>query len=598
MKTHRFKTAVLMCFAFAGAASAADAHARLLTLDPVDLTVIVLYFAAVLGIGFYLKKFTRTGEEFFMAGRKMTAWIAGLSFISANLSSLETMGWSAMSYQYGMLAAHAYLIGAIPAILFLAVFMMPFYYICKTHSVPGYLKLRFGEASRSLAGISFTVMTILVCGVNMFAMAKVMQLILGWNIHFSIWVSSITVAVYVSLGGLLSAVFNEVLQFFLIWLGILLIPILGIIEAGGWTNMIAAINAAHPGQNFTSLWSNLGSPADNPIGLHWTGMVFGLGLAISFGYWCTDFLQVQRVMAAKNLRAAQNGTVIGAVLKMAVPIIVTVPGLLGLAVLTQKAGITLVPESVAQATGGHSYNEVLPLMMSRYLGPGLLGLGITAMIAGFMSGMAGNVSAFATVWTYDVYRPLIRKNAPDSHYVSMGRWCSVIGVFIAIGTAYAAMWFSNILVYLQVLVGFFIVPLFGVVILGMTWKRATPAAGFWGFLAGILAAIGQWIYIHLHSGGFDPVRLNPVHVEKIAFTPLAMDFAVNLYSSLWSLLTCLFVTVAVSAFTRPKPESELTNLVMGLTRLPNEGPCPWYRKPGIWAAVVLAVLIGVNILFW
>lgn len=598
MKTNRLRLSALIVLASAGSASAAEAPSRLLTLDPVDLAVIILYFAAVLGIGFYLKKYTATGEDFFMAGRKMTAWIAGLSFISANLSSLETMGWSAMAYQYGMLGAHAYLIGAIPAILFLAVFMMPFYYICRTHSVPGYLKLRFGEASRSLAGISFTVMTVLVCGVNMFAMAKVMQLILGWNIHFSIWVSSITVAVYVSLGGLLSAVFNEVLQFFLIWLGILLIPILGIIEAGGWTNMIAAINAAHPGQNFTSLWSNLGSPADNPIGLHWTGMVFGLGLAISFGYWCTDFLQVQRVMAAKNLRAAQNGTVIGAVLKMAVPIIVTIPGLLGLAILTQKAGITLVPESAAQASGGHSYNEVLPLMMSRYLGPGLLGLGITAMIAGFMSGMAGNVSAFATVWTYDVYQPLIRKNAPDSHYVSMGRWCSVIGVFIAIGTAYAAMWFSNILVYLQVLVGFFIVPLFGVVILGMTWKRATPAAGFWGFLAGILAAVGQWIYIHLHSGGFDPVLLNPAHVEKIAFTPLAMDFAVNLYSSLWALLFCVAVTVVVSLFTRPKPASELKNLVMGLTRLPDEGPCPWYRKPGFWAAVVLAVLIGVNILFW
>src|SRR5512136_2715964 len=237
---------------------AAANPARLLALKPVDLLIVVIYFAVVILIGFYLKEYASTGEDFFMAGRKMTAWIAGLSFISANLSSLETMGWSAMAYQYGMLAAHAYLIGAIPAILFLAIVMMPFYYICKTHSVPGYLKLRFGEPSRSLAGISFTVMTVLVCGVNMFAMAKVMQLILGWNIHFSIWVSSITVAIYVALGGLLSAVFNEVLQFFLIWLGTLLIPVLGIIEAGGWSKMIASINAAHPGQNFTSLWANLG----------------------------------------------------------------------------------------------------------------------------------------------------------------------------------------------------------------------------------------------------------------------------------------------------------------------------------------------------
>jgi SSS family solute:Na+ symporter len=560
---------------------------RLLSLSLVDLVIIVVYFVVVLAIGFYLKRYTSTGEDFFMAGRKMTAWIAGLSFISANLSSLETMGWSAMSYQYGMLGAHAYLIGAIPAILFLAVVMMPFYYICRTHSVPGYLKLRYGESSRALAGISFTFMTVLVCGVNMFAMAKVMQIILGWNIHFSIWVSSITVAVYVALGGLLSAVFNEVIQFFLIWLGSLLIPILGLIEAGGWKNMMASINAQHPGQNFTSLWANLGSAADNPMGMHWTGMVFGLGLAISFGYWCTDFLQVQRVMAAKNLRAAQNGTIIGAALKMMVPLIVT-----------QKSGITLVPESVAQATGGHSYNEVLPLMMARYLGPGLLGLGVTSMIAGFMSGMAGNVSAFATVWTYDVYRPLLNRRAGDSHYVSMGRWCSIIGVFIAIATAYAAMLFSNILVYLQVLVMFFIVPLFGTVVLGMLWKRATPAAGFWGFLSGIIASITMFIYVHVFPNHFDATALNPDHVKYIALSPLAKDMAVNMYGGLWSLLVCVIMTLAVSLFTRPKPDSQLANLVYGLTPLHKEGPSSWYENPKFWAAVVAAVLVVVNIIFW
>jgi SSS family solute:Na+ symporter len=576
----------------------AASPSRLLSLSVVDVFIIVIYFVVVLAIGFYLKKYTSTGEDFFMAGRKMTAWIAGLSFISANLSSLETMGWSAMSYQYGMLGAHAYLIGAIPAILFLAVVMMPFYYICKTHSVPGYLRLRYGESSRALAGISFTLMTVLVCGVNMFAMAKVMQIILGWNIHFSIWVSSITVAVYVALGGLLSAVFNEVIQFFLIWLGSLLIPVLGLIEAGGWKNMMASINAQHPGQNFTSLWANLGSAADNPMGMHWTGMVFGLGLAISFGYWCTDFLQVQRVMAAKDLRAAQNGTIIGAALKMMVPLIVTIPGLLGLAVLTQKSGITLVPESVAQATGGHSYNEVLPLMMARYLGPGLLGLGVTSMIAGFMSGMAGNVSAFATVWTYDVYRPLLNRQASDSHYVSMGRWCSIIGVFIAIATAYAAMLFSNILVYLQVLVMFFIVPLFGTVVLGMLWKRASPAAGFWGFLCGIVSSIAMFLYVHAFPDRFDATALNPEHVKYIALSPLAKDMAVNMYGGLWSLLVCVIVTVGVSLLTRPKPESELANLVYGLTPLAKGGPCPWYESPKFWAAIVGIVLVVVNIIFW
>jgi len=313
-------------------AVAEPAEKSLLTLAPVDLVIIVLYFAFCLGIGFYLKRYATTGEDFFMAGRKMTAWIAGLSFISANLSSLETMGWSAMAYQYGMLGAHAYLIGAIPAILFLAVVMMPFYYICKTHSVPGYLKLRYGEGPRALAGISFTFMTVMVSGASMFAMAKILHLLLGWDMNISIWVSSITVAIYVALGGLLSAVFNEVLQFFLIWLGSLLIPILGIIHAGGWHKMMASVqkNAAiiHPtvqNADFTSLWHNLGSFDTNPMGIDWFGMVFGLGLAVSFGYWCTDFLQVQRVMVAKSLRSAQNGTVIGAVLKMLVPLIVTIP---------------------------------------------------------------------------------------------------------------------------------------------------------------------------------------------------------------------------------------------------------------------------------
>jgi SSS family solute:Na+ symporter len=476
--------------------------------------------------------------------------------------------------------------------------MMPFYYICKTHSVPGYLKLRYGEGARSLAGISFTFMTVLVCGVNMFAMAKVMQIVLGWNIHFSIWVSSITVAVYVALGGLLSAVFNEVLQFFLIWLGSLLIPILGLIEVGGWRKLTESINAQHPGENFTSLWANLGSAADNPMGMHWIGMVFGLGLAVSFGYWCTDFLQVQRVMAAKDLKSAQNGTIIGAALKMMVPLIVTLPGLLGLAILTQQSGIQLLPENVAQATGGHSYNEVLPLMMARYLGPGLLGLGVTAMIAGFMSGMAGNISAFATVWTYDVYRPLLNKKAADAHYVSMGRWCSIIGVFIAILTAYAAMLFSNILVYLQVLVMFFIVPLFGAVILGMLWKGATPAGGFWGFLAGILSSISMFIYVHSFPGYFDPSALNPEHVKYLALSPLAKDMAVNMFGALWSLIISVTVVVVVSLFTKPKPLSELVNLVYGLTPLPAEGPCPWYKQPLVWAGTVGAVLVAVNIVFW
>ena len=375
---------------------------RLVHLSAVDAAIIVFYFALVLTIGFYLQRRAKTGEDFFMAGREMTAWIAGLSFLSANLGSLELMGWAASAYQYGILATHWYWIGAIPAMLFLSIVMMPFYYISKTHSVPGYLRLRFGESSRALSAISFAFMTVLMSGINMYSMALVMKVVLGWNINFSIWVSSLTVAAYVALGGLRSAIFNEVLQFILIWAGALLIPVLGLVEAGGWSNLKLQI-ARNASAEYTHLWSTLGSFDSNPMGIHWTGIVFGLGFVISFGYWTTDFLVVQRVLAAKDLRSAKLAPIIGGAFKMLVPFSVILPGLLGLAVLPIK----LTGETMAVATGGHSYNEVLPLMLARYCGPGLLGLGITALIAGFMSGMAGNVSAFTTVWTYDIYRAFI-----------------------------------------------------------------------------------------------------------------------------------------------------------------------------------------------
>src|SRR5271154_774237 len=456
-------------------AYAALEPARLVHLSTADFIIVIFYFALVLAIGFYLKGRANTGEDFFMAGREMTAGGAGLSFLSANLGALELMGWAGSAYQYGILATHWYWIGAIPAMLFLALVMMPFYYISKTHSVPGYLKLRFGEPARALSAVSFAFMTVLMSGVNMFAMAKVMQIVLGWNLNFSIWVSSLTVAIYVTLGGLRSAVFNEVLQFFLIWAGALLIPILGLYEAGGWGNLKILITQ-RAGEQYIHMWSTMGSFKDNPMGIHWTGIVFGLGAVISMGYWTTDFLVVQRILAAKDIRSAEMAPIIGAGFKMFVPIIVILPGLLGLGLLPEK----LVPESVAALTGGHSYNDVLPLMLARYCGPGLLGLGVTALIAGFMSGMAGNVSAFTTVWTYDIYRALINKKASDAHYVSMGRWNTIIGVLISVGTAYLVMHSLSIMDYVQALFSFFIAPLFGTVILGMLWKRATGAAAFWG----------------------------------------------------------------------------------------------------------------------
>jgi len=556
---------------------------RLISLSLPDMVIIAVYFVVVLGIGIYLKNYATSGEDFFMAGREMTAWVAGLSFISANLGAIELIGWAASAYEYGILAAHAYWVAAAPSIVLLALVMMPFYYISKTHSVPGYLQLRYGEGARAVSGISFAVMTILMSGINMYAMALVMKVVVGWNIHFSIWASSVTVAVYVVLGGLFSAIFNEVLQFFLIWLGALLIPILGLVECGGWSGMVARIHQNFPGVDYIHLWKNTGTFAGNPMGVHWTGILFGMGGAIACGYWTTDFLVVQRAMAAKDLQAAKTAPLIGAYFKMAVPFIVILPGLLGLAVLPFK----LVPEN-AVGPGMHSYNELLPLMLARYCGPGLLGLGITALIAGFMSGMAGNVTAFATVWTYDIYRPYFKKQATDEHYVKVGRWSTILGVLVSIGAAYFVTQFKSIMDYMQALVSFFISPLFAVVLMGMLWKRGTSKGGFWGLLVGSVSSVAM----------FTMVKMDPRKIAWVALSPNAKDMAENFYRALWSFLIAVGVTVVVSLFTKPKTASELKNLVFGYTDIPNESHMPFFRRPLFWALGVVAIFALLQWIFW
>ena len=567
---------------------------QLTHLSPVDILILVLYFAVVVFIGFYVKGSTNTSEEFFLAGREMSAWIAGLSFVSANLGSLELMGWAGSAYQYGLLATHWYWIGAIPAMLFLGIVMMPFYYISKTHSVPGYLQLRFGEGARGLSAGSFAFMTILMSGVNMYAMAVVMQTVLGWNITFSIWVGAATVALYVMLGGLRSAIINEVLQFVLIWAGAAMIPILGLIEAGGWTNLKAQIAVNVGNNNYTHLWSTLGHFKDNPMGINWIGIVFGLGSIISFGYWTTDFLVVQRVLSANNLRAAKMAPVIGAAFKMAVPLIVILPGLLALGLMSNgHAAYHLVPAAVAARTGQASYDQVLPLMLIRYCGPGLLGLGITALVAGFMSGMAGNVSAFSTVWTYDIYGAYMNKRASDQHYVFMGRVSTVVGMLISIGTAYLVMHAASIMDYVQALFSFFIAPLFGTVILGMLWKRATNAGGFAGLLAGTASSIGMFIYTSTGDAAHKAIALS-----HIALSPDAQPMAENMFRALWSWLICVSVTVIVSLVTKPKTDAELNGLVYGATIIPHDGSATIWQKPIFWACVVCVLFIGLNVIFF
>ena len=564
------------------------------------MAILLLYFAMVIFIGFYVKGSTNTSEQFFLAGREMSAWIAGLSFVSANLGSLELMGWAGAAYQYGILATHWYWIGAIPAMLFLGIVMMPFYYISKTHSVPGYLQLRFGEGARAVSGVSFAFMTVLMSGVNMYSMALVMKVVLGWDIHFSMWVGAVTVAVYVMLGGLRSAIINEVLQFVLIWAGAMLIPVLGLIEAGGWTNLKAQIITRMGDPAYTHLWSTTGSFSDNPMGVHWTGLVFGLGFVISFGYWTTDFLVVQRVLSANNLRAARLAPIIGSAFKMFVPFFVILPGLLALVLLKDSAGhlIQLYPDGSDMVVnhGAHSFNEVLPLMMVRYLGPGLLGLGITALVAGFMSGMAGNVSAFSTVWTYDIYGAYINKKASDSHYVSMGRWSTIIGMAISVGTAYLVMHAASIMDYVQELFSFFIAPLFGTVILGMLWKRATKAGGFWGLLLGTASSIFMWLAV-LHDKA--NIRFMILQPHATADTILRVQaMAANLYRALWSWCVCVLVTVVVSYMTKATPEAQLTGLVYGSTVIPHDGSRNIFEKPIFWAVVIATILFGLNIWLW
>jgi SSS family solute:Na+ symporter len=604
------------------------ASSPLAQLRPLDIAVIAIYFAMVIWIGFYLKGQSNTSEEFFMAGREMTAWIAGLSFVSANLGSLELMGWAGSAYQYGILATNWYWIGAIPAMLFLGLVMMPFYYVSKTHSVPGYLDLRYGGQARTVAAISFATEMILMSGVNMFAMAVVMKVVLGWDINFSIIVSSVAVALYVGLGGLRSAIFNEVLQFVLIWGGALLVPILGLYQTGGWTGLKAKILTNMGSDSYFHLWRDTGSFSANPMGVHWTGIVFGLGFAISFGYWTTDFLVVQRVLAAHNLRAARMAPIIGSFFKMAVPFIVILPGLLGLVLLQnpdgsrrQLVGEDVVAACAAGSTGLpvdpsacstamaktnlaagtqqkvlsgapdselHTYNQALPLMMVRYLGPGLLGLGITALIAGFMSGMAGNVSAFSTVWTYDIYKPLINKKGSDSHYVLVGRLSILVGVIVSIGAAYLVQQFHGIMDYVQALFSIFIAPLLAAILFGMFWMRATKLAGFIGLLTGIVFSASLFVW----------VKLNPVNLKYVALSDAAKPMAENVFRALWAFCFTAIVILVVSLLTKPRPVAELDGLVYGATKLPTEEWVPFYKREWFWAAIVAVIFVILNVLVW
>src|SRR6267378_1600209 len=443
-------------------------------LSPIDYAILGVYFAFVLGIGWTLRRFVKSSEDFFLSGRSIPAWIAGLAFISANLGAQEVIGMGASGAKYGMMTSHFYWVGAIPAMVFVGIFMMPFYYGSRARSVPEYLKLRFDEKTRGFNAITFAAMTVFSSGISMYALAKLLELVLGWNFHTSVVLSAVIVLGYIFLGGLTSAIYNEVLQFFLIVLGFLPLVLLGLKDMGGWGGLTAkletvATNAGYSAGAWSNSWHHLNAASANPMGVEWFGMVMGLGFVLSFGYWCTDFLVVQRAMAADSMTAARRTPLLAALPKMLFPALVILPGMIAIALHATRQGGFLPVGS----DGTPNYNLAVPMMLAHYLPSGLLGLGLTALMASFMSGMAGNVTAFNTVWTYDIYQSYIRPGQSDGHYLRMGHLATVAGILLSVVAAYATTRFNNILDMLQLVFSFVNGPLFATFLLGMFWKRTT-----------------------------------------------------------------------------------------------------------------------------
>ncbi|MFC1565167.1 sodium:solute symporter family protein [candidate division KSB1 bacterium] len=545
----------------------------------IDWLIIALYFAFVLGIGLYLKKFTKSEEDFFLAGRKNSAWVAGLAFLSANMGALELLGMTGNTFKYGMYVAHFYWIGAIPAMLFLALYMMPFYYSSRIKSIPGYLKLRFDEKTRVLNGIAFGIMTLLVSGINLYAMALVLHTFLGWNWDISMWASAATVAVYVSLSGLMSAIFTEIIQFFLIWFGLFLVAVLGIVEIGSVNEIISRIP-----ESFSTLWSTSGDPSKNGMVITWAGIVLGLGFVLSFGYWTTDFLVVQRAFSAKNLRAARMTPIIASFFKMALPFIVILTGLVALVLARDpNSGFSLLQEG-----GNVNYDSALPLLLARYYPTGLIGLGVTALLAGFMAGQAGNISAFNTVWTYDIYKSVLNKKASPEHLLWMGRAATIAGIVLSIITAYWAKSFPSIMDYMQAIFSWVNAPLFATMLLGMFVVWITPAGAFWGLVTGMLSSFGLFL----------AVKYGWIEGTLLTLSDQASDMAANFWRAWWAWLICFVLTIVISLFTKKKPKEELVGLVKGLTEEKIDRDIVYYRKPEFWAVISIVITIILNIYFW
>ena len=538
-----------------------------LDLGWVDYLMIIVYFAVVIGIGFTARKQVRTSMDFFLSGRSMPAWITGLAFVSANLGATEILGMAANGAQIGMATLHYYLVGAVPAMVFLGLVMMPFYYGSKVRSVPEFMLRRFGKAPHLVNAIAFAVSNVLIAGINLYAMAIVIEAMLGWPEWLAIIVSAGFVLVYITLGGLSSAIYNEVMQFFVIIAGLIPLTIVGLHRVGGWDGLSKAITETQGVQHLQA-WAGTGfGDVTNPIGANWLAIVLGLGFVLGFGYWTTNFTEVQRAFSAKNMSAARRTPLIAAIPKLFIPAIVVIPGLIAAAVVGNQF-----------ADGTLTYNDAIPKLIQMYLPTGVLGIAVTGLLASFMAGMAANVSSFNTVFTYDIWQRYIRPNLPDLHYLKTGRWVTVVGVVVGIATAFIAAQASNIMTYMQTLFSFFNAPLFAVFILGLLWKRMTTQGALWGYVLGIVTPTITWIAYLVNPDLF------------------ATATAETLYGAIISFVTVLVVGFVVSMLTKPKDEKELGGLVYGVGKIDLHGDSvatdtAWYRSPALLGTVALVLCV-------
>ncbi|MCA2214827.1 sodium:solute symporter family protein [Wangella sp. NEAU-J3] len=545
-----------------------------LDLDVFDYLILVIYFATVLGVGFAARRAIKTSADFFLSGRSMPAWVTGLAFVSANLGALEIIGMAANGAQYGLMTLHYYWIGAVPAMVFLGIVMMPFYYGSKVRSVPEFLRLRFNRPTHLLNAITFAIAQVLIAGVNLYALALILDALLGWPLWVSIVVGAAIVLIYISIGGLSSAIYNEVLQFFVILAGLIPITIVGLVKVGGIDGLFDSVRDSRLGDQALHTWQDTASTA-NPLGANWIGIVFGLGFVLSFGYWTTNFAEVQRALSAKDMSAARRTPIIGAFPKLFIPIITVIPGLI--AIITIRG--------LGAEEGDLVYNNAIPLLMNDLLPNGVLGVAVTGLVASFMAGMAANVSGFNTVFTYDIWQQYVRRDRSDEYYLRIGRWATVGGIVVGIGTAFIAAGFSNIMNYIQALFSLFNAPLFATFIVGMFWKRMSAWAGFWSLLLGTLSSLTLYL----------------LYLADVV--PFNSDLEESFWGAGLAFVTAVVVAVAVTLFTPPRPENELRGLVYGLAGPTTSGQAVlaadkvWWRNPVLLGtiAVVLAFVLYIPV---